>query len=1053
MECEFNRAFFIGLFAIFLNIFSLNAQESGYELKGVIYGGKGRPVSNVSVSYEGSEKEPVITDSLGKFTLNVTAGDVYLIIKPLEKFHPKRIYLNNRKQLIVYLTPSDMDSPDEIVDILKGKKERRNIISSFSTYKPGNSFVYPYQSVDQYFQGNIPGMLVTNHSGMPGTGATSYIRGMRSLFTTNQPLYVIDGVPLETPGLYGSEIEGYCYNPITSLEPFDIANITILKDNYATALYGMRGSNGVILIETLKPTELKTTIDFSLKMGVSLIPQRNFTQLDNNQYRTYANEVLLTSNLLEEDFPEMYPALFSNEGTDDYHRYKHNTNWQELIFDPGLLSEAQFRIKGGDGIARYGLSVGYLNQEGIIKTTDYQRLNIRLVGTFNIFKWLRIYISTYLNANYSNLAQSALSKQASPILTSLAKSPMMIPYAMDRDGNQLSTLDDIGSLGVSNPYSIFENSRESVNNYHSVNSIHLEGDISDKVKFNSLFGINLNTLSESVFLPNYGMATYYNGTAYNVSKDVKNFLYSIFNDNSISYMPDLGDQHSLKMDLGIRFNMYKYELDIGISKNSNKNDEYTSLQHGTYYMNEISGNNGRWNRMAVYSNISYAFRNKYLANFAVSTENSTRLGKQSDLMKIGDAPFALFYSVGLGWRISNENFLKNISALEELKLKASYTVSGNDDIGNLSAHNFLKVDHYRETSGVVPGNLTDGTLKHEKYNQINTGFDLGLWGNRLSFTLNYYNITTHDLLVLEPQPFYVGFDQVPDNGGEVNTQGLELGLNYRILDLHKFKWDFSVTLSPWQKSVVRNIINDQLVTSFPGGEFITKTGQSLLEFYGYQFEKVYSTTEEAESDGLINDEGIPFIAGDVKFTDVSGPDGTPDGIINDYDKVSLGSPVPEMFGKLYTSFTYGRWSLGINFYFVSGNKIFNYLRYENEKMTDLSNQSANILNRWVYEGQETNVPRALWDDPVGNSSFSSRWIEDGSFLRLQNLTLAYTIPDKFLFFRNLKVYITGSNLFTITNYLGYDPEFSYSCHNLLQGIDYGLMPVTRKFILGVKIGL
>jgi hypothetical protein len=630
---------------------------------------------------------------------------------------------------------------------------------------------------------------------------------------------------------------------------------------------------------------------------------------------------------------------------------------------------------------------------------------------------------------------------------------MMIPYAMDRNGNQLSTLDDIGSLGVSNPYSIFENSRGIVNNYHSVNSINLEGDISDKIKFNSIFGINLNTLSESDFLPNYGMATYYNGTAYNVSKNVKNFLYSVYNDNSLSYMPDLGDQHSLKIDLGLRFNMNKFELDVGVSKNSHKNDEYRSLQHGTYYMNEISGQNGKWNRMAVYSNMNYAFRNKYLINLAVSTENSTRIGNKTNLLKIGEVPFALFYSVGLGWRISSEDFLKDVSILEELKFKASYTVSGNDDIGNLNAYNFLKVGHYRETTGVIPGNLTDGTLKHEKYSQINTGLDLSLWGNRMSLMVNYYNITTKDMLVLEPQPFYLGFNYVPNNSGLINTQGLELGFNYRILDFHKFKWDLSVNLSPWQESVVRKIKNDQLITSFQGGEFITKTGQSLLEFYGYQFEKVYRTTIDAESDGLINDEGTPFIAGDVKFTDISGPEGIPDGIINDYDKVSLGSPLPEMFGGVNTRISYGRWSLAINFYFVSGNEIFNYLRFENEKMTDLSNQSAYTLNRWVYEGQETDVPRALWNDPVGNSSFSSRWIEDGSFLRLQNLTLAYTIPDKLLFFRNLKIYVTGSNLFTFTNYLGYDPEFSYSFQNLQQGIDYGLMPITRRFIFGVKVGL
>jgi len=1052
MRYRLYRILFLSFIAVFM-INHLNGQESGYLLKGIILSKSNLPLANVSVSYEGSDKEPEISDESGAFSLEVTSGQVYLIIKPLEGFHAKRIFLNGRKNITVYMTPLDINSPDESVELSLGSKERRDIISSYSTYDLWNNFDNSNQTIDQYFKGAVPGMMVTNHSGMPGSGTTTYLRGMRSLITTNQPLYVIDGVPLETFGIFGSEIEGHTYNPLTSIEPFDIANITILKDGYATSLYGMRGSNGVVLIETLKPTKLTTTIDFSVKTGVSLVPEHNFTQLDNNQYRTYANEVLLTSSLLEENFPELYPALFSNAQSENYHRYKHNTNWQEKIFDRGLLNEVQLRIKGGDDIGRYGLSVGYLKQEGIVKTTDYDRLNIRLVGTFNIFQWLRMYISTNLNINNSNLVQSALLPQASPILTSLAKTPMMMPYAIDRNGNQLSTLDDIGSLGVSNPYSIFENSKGVVNNSHSINSVRLEGDISDKIKLSSIFGINLNILNESVFLPNYGMASYYDGIAYNVSKNVKNFLYSIYNDNRISYTPKLDDNHVMKFDFGLRFHMNRFEEDKGISKNSHENDEYTSLQHGTYYLNEIGGMNGKWNRMALYSNMNYAFKNKYLLNLSVCTENSTRLGDETNLLEIGEVPFALFYSVGGAWRLSSEDFLKDISIIDELKFRLSYSISGNDDIGNLNAINFLRVDHYRETTGVVPGNLTDGTLKHEKYSQINAGVDLSLWGNRFSTTVNYYNTNTMDMLVREPQPFYLGYNYLMRNNGLVNTQGLELGLNSRIMDRGRFIWDLSINLSPWQESVVREITDDRLVTPFPGGEYVTETGQSLLEFYGYQYEGVYSTSDEAKSAGMVNEKGIPFMAGDAKFSDISGPNGVPDNIINDYDKVSLGSPMPELFGGVSTKISYGRWSVDMDLNFVSGNNVFNYLRYENEKMSDLSNQSAHILNRWVYEGQQTTVPRALWDDPVGNSAFSSRWIEDGSYVRLQNLILSYTIPEKLWFFRNFKVFVSGSNLFTFTNYLGYDPEFSYSFQNTRQGIDYGLMPVSRSFILGVKVGL
>jgi TonB-linked SusC/RagA family outer membrane protein len=1032
---------------------SVFGQDQGYVLRGRILGNLNQPVSGVSVSYEGSSASPEISDSLGQFKMDVPSGNLYLIINPVEGYHRKRVFLSNRRELLVYLTPRDMDSPDELVSIIAGAKERRNIISSHATMNPEQKFIFPYQTIDEYFQGTVSGMQVTNHSGMPGSGTTAVIRQVKSLFTTTQPLYVVDGIPLESFGIFGSELSGYVYNPLTSLEPFDIANITVLKDNYATSLYGMRGSNGVIMIETLKPTELRTTIDVSMKSGITLGPDRLLSQLNNVQHRSLANEVLLTSDMLEESFPDRYPALFSDVGKDNYHRYKHNTNWQEEIFRQALINDVQLRIKGGDGIARYGLSIGYLNHEGIIKTTSYDRLNIRLVGTFNIFRWLRMYISTNLNTNTSNLVESALAVESSPIMTGLAKTPMMMPYLHDRDGRELTILDDVGSLNVSNPFAIFNNFRGLSNNSHSLNSIRLEGDISKQLKLNSVFGINLNTLSEDVFLPNYGMALYENGTAYNISKSVKNFLYTLYNDNSLSYIPELGIDHKLKFDLGMRTNINRLQMDVGISRNSLENDEYQSLQHGVSHLNEIYGENGHWNRLAAYTNASYAFRSKYLLNLALTAEHSTRLGDNSDLMHIGGNPYSLFYSIGAGWRVSSEDFLKNLSALDELKLRVSYSVSGNDDIGNLSARNYLRVDHYRETTGMVPGNLTDGTLTNEFYSQISAGLDLGLIGNRIKLIMDYYSTTTSDLLILQPQPYYTGFDYLPKNDGVINTHGIELGFGWRVIDFRKFKWDLSLNITPWQKSVVKEMLNDYLVTSFEGGEFITQTGSSLLEFYGYHFDGVFSTFAEADEANLVNEKGIPFIAGDAIFRDISGPDGVPDSIINDFDKAPLGSPFPEMYGGLGTRIQYGRWSLDANVYFSKGNKVFNYLRYKNERMTGLANQSTNTLNRWYYDGQVTDVPRALWNDPIGNSSFSTRWIEDGSFIRLQNITLSYTIPQQVLFFRNLKIYVTGSNLFTMTDYLGYSPEFSFSFHQLQQGIDYGLMPASRSFIFGVKMGL
>ncbi len=1028
------------------------AQQGGFMLNGKILGDNQQPQEGVSVSIDGVSGEPAISKKDGSFVLQVPSGEVWLLINPVNEYQQKTIFLNNRKDLIVQLTPLDISSGHEEISMLMGAKDRRNIISSFNTLNPQKLHQLPYQTIDQYFQGSVSGMHVTGHSGMPGTATVSYLHGIKSMNTNNQPLYIIDGMPLETFGIFSSNINGFIYNPLTSIEPLDISNITVLKDNYATALYGMRGSNGVVIIETLKPTELRTTIEFSTKTGINFAPKDHIPQMNAIQHANYANEVLLSSTLQEEDFPDIYPGLAMEKSDENYHRFKHNTNWQNEVFENGILNDVFLKIKGGDEIARYGLSVGYLSQDGVVKNTNYNRFNIRLVGTFNIFQWLRMYISSHLNINSSMLKESAISQQTSPILTSLYKPPMMHPQKFNKEGQILPVLDDVSAFGISNPAAVIQNFEGNSKNNHSLNSIRLEGDISDYFKLNALFGINLNTMSEEIFLPDYGMALYYNGTAYNVSKNTKNFLYSMYSDNFVSYIPDLGSLHKFKVHLGFRLNTNRFEEDIGIAKNSNS-DEYKSLQSGVSYLKEINGATNRWNRLAVYTNLHYILKDRYLFNAAYNLENSTRLGNNTGMLSVGNVPFASFYSLGAGWRLSSEDIMRDIYWLEELKLRGSYTLSGNDDIGNLSALNYYMVDHYRESASMVPGTLTDGSLRHESYSKLNAGIDLAIMANRIGFSMDYYNVTTRNMLVYEPQSFYIGFPTVPTNNGELNNKGIEFSLFSRLINRNKFKWDMHFNLSPWSVNEVLEIRNDQIITPFEGGEYISKKGNALLEFYGYQFQGVYSTTQEAQEANLVNNKGFPYMAGDAKFKDISGPGGIPDGIIDDFDKTSLGTPIPDLFGGMNTYFEYGRWSMNINLQFVSGNEVFNYLRYQNEKMSDISNQSITTLNRWQYEGHDTNVPRALWADPIGNSHFSSRWIEDGSYIRLKNLTIAYTIPDEFFVFNNMSIYLTGTNLFTYSKYLGYDPEFSYSFNAMEQGIDFGLLPVTRKILIGLKVGL
>jgi hypothetical protein len=286
----------------------------------------------------------------------------------------------------------------------------------------------------------------------------------------------------------------------------------------------------------------------------------------------------------------------------------------------------------------------------------------------------------------------------------------------------------------------------------------------------------------------------------------------------------------------------------------------------------------------------------------------------------------------------------------------------------------------------------------------------------------------------------------------MQNTGIELNVFYRIISGSKFKWD----IEGWYSANANEILEikgDKLVTAVPGAEIVNMVGEKANSFYGYIFEGVYATNDEARDAGLINDKQIAFVGGDAKFADLSGPAGVPDNKIDNYDKTVIGSAIPKHFGGFSNTFQYKRWSLNAFFQFALGNEIFNYVRYQNERMAGLENQSDKVLSRWQYNGQVTEVPRAVYEDVIGNASFSTRWIEDGSYLRLKNIVLSYTISDKFLTFKNAQFYVSANNVITLSDYLGYDPEFAYSHNHLTQGIDYGLAPQPRQFIFGIKLGL
>ena len=1043
---------FIFLSLVLLNMF-LSSSVYGLNsktLKGKVLNDAKAPVSQATINIPGSK--PVYTDENGEFTITRVNDKEWLFVTPIEKYSSKQIFLTNQEDLVIYVTSDDLPNIYSNVLTPLDNKLGRDLITSYKVLNTSKFKNKPYWSAEQYMEGNVAGAFVTQSSGMPGSGSTVYIRGYSSLLSNNQPLYVVDGVPVENSNIYNGLLEGDYYSPISTIDPLDISEITILKDAAATALYGAKASNGVVVIKTLEPKETKTTINFIYRSGVTLAPEQ-LPQLDTKGYKTLANEVLFSSGISDEILKASYPGLYLTQNDNGFVRYNHDTNWQNEIFRNSLMNNAQFSIKGGDAIAKYGLSIGFLNNNGIIKNTSYDRVNIRLVGAFEIFSWLKMDIAANLTSSSSNIKESGLSTVTSPIISSLWKSPMLNPYEYDDDGNRLAIIDEVDELGTTNPNAIVELSNARSKNYRFITSVNLTGEITKDLKFTSLLGINSSNTKEFIFIPNRGFDLLHNDEVFNESKGQNNSLFTIYNDNRLFFSKAFNRSHSLYAAIGLRWQKNQFDTDYGYARNT-ASDYYTNLNRGTNLLNIIGGNNRAWNWGALYSNISYAYADRYLITLTSSSDISSRIGKNAlNTMKIFDIPVGQFYSIGGAWRISNESFFPKVNGIDELKLRVSYGLTGNDDIGELNSSSHYIVGQYRNTSVLIPGGLANDELTFQTKKQFNVGFDFSALGNRFNLTANYFNNKSDNVVVQELQNSYLGYSTYPNNSAAFTTKGFEAEAFARLISQKNFSLDLGVNFSKYN-SIIDEISTGEQILDLPGDmQIINKVGSPVNSFYGYKFKGVYSTTEEAVNANMHNFRGYSYSAGDAIYENVPDENGNLDNVIDKNDKQILGSFSPDFYGGFILNSRYKNLTLNVSFQGVFGNEVYNYLRKENESMKGLENQSVKTLQRWQYEGQVTSIPKATWNDPMGNTAFSDRWIEDGSYLRLKNITLAYDVKSEIPGITNIRIFATASNLLTFSKYLGYDPEFSYSQNLMYQGVDYANMPQSKQFMIGVEIGL
>lgn len=1011
----------------------------------VINGGSKQPMRGARVSY--GKAVARLTDSTGSFHLAVNSKDAVIEVS-MDGYTSKLVPVTPGKTMVVALYPASYHSLYETTrtvfgdnSILKntGAVERMDM----------NAWEHNSETPDSYMQGRFSGLSVTRKSGTPSIGANVLIRNFSSLYGNNQPLYIVDGVVYNAEILNPSITSGHENNPLQHIDVRDIQDITVLKDAMAASIYGARASNGVIVINTNHTKELATRIDLQVSSGFNIAP-KTMPVMDAYDYRSYLNDVLATSPYSGDEIAAM-PFNNDNKSFAGYAAYHNNTSWQKEVLKNTVDRNLFLRVTGGDNIAKYALSIGYNNDKGVIDNTSQSRYTARFNGDMNLTEKLTAQTNISLGYGTQTLKDQGLSALTNPVFLGLIKSPLLHPNEVSADGKVSPNYADADYFGFSNPMQLIHNGLNNKKAYRFLGSVVFNYRLNNSFNISNLTAVTYDKAQEDFFIPKKGVAkdTVNNTEVYSrLGAQVARY-YAISNDLRLAYDRYLGNDNNIQAVAGFRYHKHDAEQDYALGYNS-ATDQLITIGNSTASSRAYGGQIGKWVNMTGYALANLTLKNKYLVSGSLAIDGSSRFGDKAEQgLTIAQKKYGVFPAVGLGWIVSNEDFLKSNEVVNLLKLRLSYGLTGNDDIGNYNARQNYISQNFLGVQGLVREGASNPYLQWENVTKLNAGIDLSFFKERLSITIDFYRHNTKEMLVYNKGNSVSGIAYYLYNNGAMVNTGIDLNIFGRITN-GRVKWDAGITLGKYKNEITA--IPETVFTEFAGGTYITQVGAAANSFFGYKFEGVYSTQAEANAAGIgirdIAGSKIPFSAGDAKFRDKNG-----DGIIDDNDRYILGSPVPDFFGGMNHSVAYKNWTLSALFTFSKGNEIYNYTRAQLESGSTFYNQTPLLLKRWRAEGQVTDVPRVNYNDPMGNARFSDRWIEDGSYFRLRQLALEHNFNINKQLVKYIRVYGTANNLFTLTRYLGYDPEFALSSDPFHQGVDVTLEPIFKSYQVGIRLGL
>ena len=1022
----------------------------------------GEPLAGVQLQAFNNKYYTAMTDENGAFTIQVPKFITALSAR-LEGYNLNNVSLNGRTSGVNILMQSNLLKGDYTTNA----SARKSVTEE--------SFVNtPALTVDQEIQNRLGADVRSiQRSANPAEGVAMFINGLNSLNSNAMPLIVVDDVVYDM--LYDATMlhTGYFNNLLQAINVDDIESVEVLKNG--TAFYGAKAANGVIRIKTKRCHSMATRIDVNINAGLELRP-KNFDLMNAGQYRSYASNLLQTTNTTLTEFK----FLHSEPDYYYYNVYHNNTDWNKEISRTAFTQNYGISIQGGDDIAQYNLSVGYGDAKSTLKRNDMQRFNVRFNTDIVLNKWFY----TQFDASYTNVTRNLrsdgwennqfLQALASPSALANIKAPFLSPYDFATDRHETDFIADAddylnevwGSINttraqVANPAAVLANGEAKNKNHSDCTMINVSiaptWEPTNNFSLTEKFSYTLQSLDEAYFTPIIGMPTYTLPGNLDATENSKYTMYSkhnaVFSDTRADWKILPNGPHRVELLGGIRFmnDIYRASYMYGDGTGSDKTPNTPSKNR------KMDGTDTNWRTLAYYANVDYNYMGKYYLTGQLSMETSSRFGKKADGgLKMFGVAWGLFPSLQAAWVMSNEDWFHTNNMVNMLKPNAGFESVGNDAMDNSATLTYMASEMLfgNANSSLGLSNIGSSSLQWETTNRFNFGFEGNFFNNRLNLRANYFFSKTNNLITLGTLAYVAGIPNYYTNDGALKNHGFDAAFNAKIIDSKQFKLELGASIGHYKNKLTRLPQGmNSYETNLYGGTVLTEVGRSAGVFYGYKTEGVYKDTGAAEADGkFIRDASnnpVYFGAGDIKFVDKDG-----NGEINANDRFVIGDPNPDIFGNISLKLHYGKnWSLATNFNYSVGNDVYNYQRAVLEGGSNFINQTTAVTRRWTTEGQITDMPKATYSDPMGNSRFSDRWIENGSYLKLKNVTLSYKVPIQNEYIQGLTIWAAANNLFTLTKYLGPDPEISCGNSVLYQGIDAGYLSSGRSFHLGVKINL